>query len=462
MYERYHIEPSPAKLSSTQIGKFDILRNDNCFNCGQCMTHCIYDVHKRDVSDPRKMAEPVSYLCKNCFSCVQNCPQQALEMVKNKTYESLGNDYWTPHKILTIWNEADEGKIPVYGAGFRGRFKGSGFDTIWTDMSEIVRPTRDGIHGREYIATAVDLGRKLPFISDFTKLDGANLLEVQIPMLFDTNPLGQSLENIILATVMAAHQVRTYAYINVDDYFDELKPYLESIAFRCPLDKANHIDSAPWKKATLIEIVLAREFSFSELEGFLNKFKKNNPRALLSLALPSHHLSEEILELIRHSSVDFLNLCADSQGQNPEENLFISDSIRSLHLNLVKRHMRDEITLLGKGGIAAAEHVPKAIICGADAVILDLSLLVALGCRVCDTCRIDLCPAELKTLDPEMAAQRIINMTCAWRDQILEILSAMGIRDVRRLRGEKGRAMFYEEIEKESFDFIFEEKSLFK
>jgi len=48
-------------------------------------------------------------------------------------------------------------------------------------------------------------------------------------------------------------------------------------------------------------------------------------------------------------------------------------------------------------------------------------------------------------------------MICAWRDQLLEILSAMGIRDVRRLRGEVGRAMFYEEIERESFEFIFNE-----
>jgi len=281
-------------------------------------------------------------------------------------------------------------------------------------------------------------------------------------MLFDTNPLGHHLENIILAIVTAAHQVRTYAYVNIEDYFDELRPYLESIAFRCPLDKAGHIDSVPWKKANLIEIVLPNEFSTSELEGFLNKLKKQNQSILLSLGLPSYHLSEEILKLIKASSVDVLNLYANSQGQNPEEDMFISESTRKLHLNLVKRHMRDEITLLGKGGIAAAEHVPKAIICGADAVILDLSLLAATGCRVCDACRIDSCPAELKTLNPEIAAKRIINVTCAWRDQLLEILSAMGIRDVRRLRGEVGRAMFYEEIEKDSFDFIFKEKSLFK
>lgn len=444
------------------MGKFEIIRKDNCLNCGQCMTYCIYDVHKRDDGDPRKMSEPSSHLCKNCFSCIQNCPQQALEMVKNKKYESLGNDYWTPHKILTIWKEAEEGKIPVYGAGFRGRFKGYGFDSIWTDMSEIVRPTRDGIHGREYIATAIDIGRKLPFISDFTKIDRPSLLEIQIPMLFDTAALGLHLENIILAIVRAAHQVGTFAIVNIEDYFDELSPYLESIAFRCSLDKASHIDSAPWKKAKLIEISLPREFSPLELEVLLDKLKKHNPRALLSLGLSSYHLSEEILALIRPSSVDALNLCADSQGQSPEEDLFISESIRKLHLNLVKRHLRDEITFLGKGGIAAAEHVPKAIICGVDAVILDLSLLVAMGCQVCNTCRIDRCPAELKTLDPKTASQRLINMTCAWRDQLLEILSAMGIRDVRRLRGEVGRAMFYEEIEKESFYFIFEERPLFK
>jgi ferredoxin len=462
MYKRYHIETSAAKLPSIQIGKFKIIRKDNCLNCGQCMIHCIYDVHRRDDKDQRKMAEPVSHLCKNCFSCIQNCPQQALEMVMNDEYESLGNSYWTPHKIITIWKEAEEGKIPVYGAGYRGPFKGSGFDTIWTDMSEIVRPTRDGIHGREYIATAVDLGRKVPFIPDFEKLDYPNLLKIEIPMLFDTNPSGQPIKNIILSTVQAAHRIGTYAYVDIEHYFNELKPYLQSIAFRCMLDKAAHIDPIPWKNANLAEIVLPRKFSISELEGLLHKLKKQNQHMLLSLGLQSHHLSEEIFKLIKELSVDMLNLHADSQGRSSEENMFISESIRKLHLNLVKRHMRDDIALIGKGGIAAAEHVPKAIIYGADAVILDLSLLVAMGCRVCKTCRIESCPAELKKLDPEIAEQRIINMTCAWRDQLLEILSAMGIRDVRRLRGEVGRAMFYEEIEKESFYFIFEERSLFR
>ena len=72
----------------------------------------------------------------------------------------MGDEYWKPDILLTTWNQADTGKIPVSGAGYRGRFHGPGFDSIWTDMSEIVRPTRDGIHGREYISTSVDIGPK--------------------------------------------------------------------------------------------------------------------------------------------------------------------------------------------------------------------------------------------------------------------------------------------------------------
>jgi ferredoxin len=462
MYKRYHLETSIARLPSTEIGKFTILRQDNCLNCGQCIKRCIYEVHRRDDGDRRKMAEPVSHRCKNCFACVQNCPQQALEMVRNEDYESLGNAYWTPQKILTIWNEAEEGRIPVYGAGYRGPFKGSGFDAIWTDMSEIVRPTRDGIHGREYIATAADLGRKLPVISDFERLDYPHLLEIPVPMLFDANPEGRTAKNIVRAVVQAAAQVKTLAYLGLDDYFDELESHLASIAFRFGLNQTPVMDSVPWPQATLIELVLPEEFSFSEVEAILRRLRGRNEKALLTLGVPDHYLSEELLDLIKSSAVDMLHLRADSRGRCRKEDLFISESIRKLHLSLIKRHVRDAVTLLGQGGMAAAEHVPKAIICGADVVILDVSLWVAAGCRVCDSCRMEACPAGITKLDPDLITRRIINLTCSWRDQLLEILSAMGLRDVRRLRGEVGRAMFYEDIERESFQFIFEQKPLFR
>ncbi len=462
MYERYRIETSPIKLASTQIGKFDIIRRDDCLNCGQCISHCIYEVHRRDEKDLRKMAEPLSHLCKNCFACVQNCPRQALEMVINEQFESLGDEYWTPSIIHTIWKEAEEGKIPVYGSGYRGRFKGSGFDAIWTDMSEIVRPTRDGIHSREYIATAVDVGRKLSWIADFDNLDFPRFHEIQIPMLFEANPLGIRAKNIILAVVKAAHELGTLSYLDIENSFDGLEPFIQSIVLRSPPDRIFQTDPTFLKKASFVELTLPESHPTDDLEDLLTRLKSHNPALLVFLGLSSHLFTEELYDLVKESLVDGLNLSADRCGQCAGGEMFITESARKLHLNLVKRHIRDEITLLGKGGIAAAEHVPKLIICGADAAVLDHALMVALGCRMCEKCRIEDCPAELPRLDSEAAKQRLINLTCAWRDQLLEILSAMGIRDVRRLRGEKGRAMFYEEIEKESFGFIFEERYLFK
>jgi hypothetical protein len=44
-----------------------------------------------------------------------------------------------------------------------------------------------------------------------------------------------------------------------------------------------------------------------------------------------------------------------------------------------------------------------------------------------------------------------VNLMGAWHSQLIEVLGAMGIREVRRLRGEVGRAMFLEDIAREAF-----------
>jgi hypothetical protein len=47
------------------------------------------------------------------------------------------------------------------------------------------------------------------------------------------------------------------------------------------------------------------------------------------------------------------------------------------------------------------------------------------------------------------------NLMGAWHWQLVEVMGAMGMREARRLRGDVGRAMFYEELEKEIFGEIF-------
>src|SRR6266567_3718412 len=54
-------------------------------------------------------------------------------------------------------------------------------------------------------------------------------------------------------------------------------------------------------------------------------------------------------------------------------------------------------------------------------------------------------------LNTAWGVQRLKNLAASWQDQLLEILGAMGLREVRRLRGETGRCMFQKELEREVF-----------
>jgi glutamate synthase domain-containing protein 2 len=74
-------------------------------------------------------------------------------------------------------------------------------------------------------------------------------------------------------------------------------------------------------------------------------------------------------------------------------------------------------------------------------VAVDFILQVAWGCSLwADKGR---CPAEDAEIDADWGAQRLINLMNGWRDQLLEALGAMGLREIRRLRGEIGRTIWH-------------------
>jgi glutamate synthase domain-containing protein 2 len=135
-----------------------------------------------------------------------------------------------------------------------------------------------------------------------------------------------------------------------------------------------------------------------------------------------------------------------------DESRYIKDGIRSVHSKLVETGVRDEMTLLVSGGLTTAEHVAKSLICGVDGVVIDFPLLIALECRMCRRCTKGLsCPVEIDLAPRDWVASRVVNLLGAWHNQLLEVMGAMGIRDARRLRGEAGRAMFFEDLDEATF-----------
>jgi len=356
------------------------------------------------------------------------------------TTPGRGDPYWTPEIITQTWYMAERGKIPISGAGYGGPFAGTGFDALWLDMSEIVRPTRDGIHGREYISTSVDVGRKLPYLRFAGRSSGEApappLMELPLPVIFNPFPLPLVGRSQVLAIARAASSLRTLAVMTPGMWADDLTPFASWLALR--LTAADVAASSRWwSSARYIEI------EGDDRPGAIAAIKRLRPGIVVGECVPMDAADPAAIEALVRAGAEVVHLFADESGHSSRG--FLGDALREIHRHLVARGIRDEVTLIASGGIAAAEHVPKAIVCGADLVAIDVVLPVAFGCALwADRAH---CAAEHGEFDAAWGAQRLVNLLNAWRDQLLECLGAMGMREVRRLRGETGRAIFQPEEE---------------
>jgi len=461
MPKKYHIHPQPTPLDVDFVSKFKIVRGENCINCGKCTRVCIYEAHKRRQDDPRQMAEPNTVLCRNCFRCIQECPRGALEKSLDRDFAGIGGPFWKPDMLLSLWKQAEDGKVPVTGAGYRGPFTGKGFDGMWTDMSEIVRPTRDGIHGREYIRTSVDLGRKLNHLTFDSEgrlaSAGPDIVDIPIPILFDIPPDNLS-PHIRMALVKAAVEIGTCLIMPAADVTSEFEDY-RRIVIPCleASELGRYRDAISKARLVAIEYDAA---VLNDLPGLMKEVRSLG-RVLTIIRVKAGPNVEEIVAGLAHSGAEVVHIVADYCGREfndsaGEDRRSLKEVIRAAHLKLVEDRIRDEVTLVASGGIAMAEHVPKAMLCGADLTAIDIPLMIALGARLYEMPQKELIiPEELDRIPLPIITQRMVNLMGAWHSQILEVMGAMGIREARRLRGESGRAIFFEEVDKDTFGKLF-------
>lgn len=397
---------------------------------------CVYGVF----SGPLGGFAPREELCVGCLRCTTEHPE-VVQIFHNPGLRQQGDSYFTFDKVDTIINEAESGHVPVKGAGYRGIFGGNHWDGMWTDMSEIVRPTRDGIHGREYISTEVDLGGTPPCV---TESDVVFPQTIPLPLLFDHLPeclLGHG--RACQALVTAAEQLETFVFM-----------------------PAKVIEEHNLKGNRLIPIVNRKDrewlkqypntFSMIEMGAwdseFYEQLLQDHPgvKLLLRVEYDNPQLMEAFVAGVR-----LFHLQANYHGQG-KDGTFVMALIREVHQAFVRNCYRDQVSLIGSGGMIAAEHIPKAMICGLDAIAVDTPVLAAWQATFQGEC-LDAQNSQFKLpshFETEWAVQRLKNLANAWRDQLLEILGAMGLREVRRLRGEMGRALFQKELEREAFGGI--------
>lgn len=452
-YHRYHIEtanapgvvlwPARFRVRVGKLGLAKLLISElihTRFNLEVVASRpCMYGVF----SGPIGGFAPRPQHCVGCLRCMAEFPE-FVSVSPNPERRKLGDSYFNFKFVDQVTYEAETGLVPVKGAGYRGKFGGQGWDGMWTDMSEIVRPTRDGIHGREFISTSVDIGSKPEFL--VFDVDGQpqgetpRTFSLPVPFIFDAPPVAVESAVIwqILSTAAEAVQSLVIApAVGLDRYHldgDHLVPLVrpEEAGSFSPAFTPRLIELDSWEpqafqalQARFPDSLICLRTSFAPAETLLNHY---------------------------HNGVRVFHLTASYHGTDTNGG-FVGELIRQAHTAFVQAGLREAITLIGSGGMIAAEHLPKAILCGLDLVALDTPVLVALQGGFDGECedRMSSHFSMPRTLSMGWGVQRLKNLSASWRDQLLEILGAMGLREVRRLRGELGRAMFMQDLEAEAF-----------
>src|SRR5699024_704170 len=107
--------------------------------------------------------------------------------------------------------------------------------------------------------------------------------------------------------------------------------------------------------------------------------------------------------------------------------------------------IRNEVSIVVSGSVRNAADLVKAIALGADAVAIGTAALLELGCHLCRTCQSGKCnwgiatqrPDLVKRLDPQIGAQRLVQLLTAWNHELKEMMGGMGINSIEALRGNR-------------------------
>ena len=478
------IRPAPDRYRNA-LGKYKVERLAACQSCGHCTEVCRYGVHSKPAGYKFTL-RPLDCLCigPECAetpeSCVSQCPHQALSVRPNPTAQCMGDARWSSDLILSTWHQAATGHAAPAHLESRTGASGGGFDSLRFKFEVPGFDQATPVPAGAEIDTGLDLNHRG---------DGRPQVHIDLPIYGGGMSFGSVSIHTILGKARAAAAWNSFTCTGEGGYHDRLKPYDDYVItqvatglFGVREDTIQRVRIVEFKYAQgakpglgghllgdkntpavarMGEAVAGNAlfspfpfhsvYSVEDHKKHVDWIKEVNRHCLVSVKVSTPTDVDMVAVGSYYAGAHIIHLDGSYGGTGAAPDIAkkniampIEYAVPKVHKFLAAEGIRDKVTLIASGGIRTAYDVLKTIALGADGVVIGTAEMVALGCVRCACCESGRgCPRGIASTDPELmmqvplewATQRLINLNNAWREQIVDVLSRLGMTSIRELRG---------------------------
>lgn len=474
------------------LDKFQpVINRDICQMCKKCIQECSFGALE-------SRANRIVYKggCVACQRCAAMCPNRAIE-IRVRPPQMAPHNTFTDRIRQGIISQASSGGVLLSSCGNDLPY-GIIFDDIVLDAAQVTNPSIDPL--REPIETVTYVGRRSGRMSvgegGCLNEGSGPVVAMDMPLMIGHISLGAVSYNTQKSLFKAAQELNILAgsgegglhpdfyqyasHINSEvasGRFGVTPEYLKrTAAVEIKIGqgaKPGHGGHLPGEKVTeLISstrmIPLGTDalspyphhdiYSIEDLQQLISVLKESTEyRVPVGVKIAAVHNVGAIASGIVRAGADFLTIDGfrGGTGSTPRvirdhAGLPIEVAIATVDKRLTDEGIRNRVTLCAGGSIRNSADMIKAIALGADVAMVCTSALVALGCRVCQSCHRGTCawgiatqrPELVSRLDPEIGARRVVRLFHAWNEELKEILGAMGIDSVESLVGNRDRLRY--------------------
>ncbi len=466
--------------------------HEKCIRCKRCIQNCGWGVYswggERVLIDTSK--------CVKCLRCYHYCPVEAIQILDNPV-KFKQNAYWGFNNIRNIKRQAETGGIPLTGMGSDLPYTIL-FDNLLIDACQVTNPSIDPL--REPMELRTYLGKKPSNLVFEKDKDGKRKLKtkmppqikLELPIIFAPMSYGSISLNAQKVLAIAAKECGIVMNTGEGGLHEDLLPYRSNIIvqvasgrFGVSPDYLNagvaveikigqgakpgiggHLpgEKIPLEVAKTRMIPVGTDalspapqhdiYSIEDLRQLIYAIKEATNYKPVSVKIAAVHNVAAIASGIVRAGADIVYIDGFRGGTGAAPSIIrdhlgipIEHAIAAVDDRLRQEGIRNEASIIAAGGIRSSADAAKAIALGADVVAIGTAALVTMGCTVCGKCYTGNCSWGITTqrpeltarLDPEVYAERLINLIHAWSHELKEILGALGINAVESLRGNRER-----------------------